>query len=116
MSFVFALTAADWNGRSFDGSPFSYVGRYVKETKTISTVTTDVAADVNTLQSAISKAIESGKLKMHTTGGTDYAQWRVFDENGGYLDYGPDDYVMVVSENTLLWIPGKVIAAFGILE
>lgn len=115
MLFLFEVTAADWNGRSFDGSPFSYVGRYLKETKTVSSITAELAEDVNSLQIAVAKAIDSGKLKIHTQGGSDYAQWRVFDDNGGHLDYGPGDYVLVMSETTLLWIPGNVIAALGIL-
>lgn len=110
---LFRLTAADFNGQSFDGSPFEFLGRYDTEARIVIPVTTDLDSDVKSLASAVESAIVKGLVSMHTKNGTDYAQWAVKYE-GGVFDYGPGDYVLVMSAGMLLWVPGSVMSALGI--
>lgn len=110
---LFELTAADFNGKDFDGAPFDYVGKYDPENRIVIPVSESIDTDCQRFQDAIATAVQKGKLAVHTKNGTDYAQWEV-PYDGGVIDYGPGDYVLVVGEAALVWIPGSVIAALGI--
>lgn len=68
------ITSADYNpalpwDRAWDGSPFSDAPEWLEA------------------------ALCAGKLKPHTRGGTDYAQWDVTTEDG-VLTVGPGDYIL----------------------
>lgn len=68
MSDRVRITAADFNGETWDGSPFS--------------------DDPNWMLSAI----EGGMVRPHTRGGTDYARFDVTTADG-VVDAGPGDWI-----------------------
>lgn len=64
------VTAADFNGQTWDGSPFS--------------VRPDWLMD----------AIKAGKIMPHTRGSTDYAQWDVATKSGATVNATPGDWII----------------------
>jgi hypothetical protein len=61
MSEYVTVTAADWNGRSFDGCPFSETPEWLME------------------------AVTSGKINADTPNDTDYAEWWIDTPEGRRL-------------------------------
>ena len=70
------ITAADFNGRTWDGSPFS--------------------DEPNWLLSAV----EGGMIREHTRGSTDYARFDVTTAEG-VVDAGPGDEIVRVGTGSL---------------
>jgi hypothetical protein len=76
------VTAADYNGHDWEGSPFSAVPQWLKD------------------------AIGTGHLKPHTRGSTDYAQWDV-QTASGLLNAGPGDWIIRRERGDLSVVDGQ---------
>ena len=63
------ITAADFNGKTFDSSPFSEMPDWLE------------------------KALQNGTIKISNTNCTDYAEWAI-DTLEGTMIAGPDDYII----------------------
>jgi hypothetical protein len=70
------VTAADYNGKTWDGGPFSAMPEWLED------------------------ALELGKIVPHTHGGTDYAQWWVYNRRSGEAwNATPGDWIVFSDDN-----------------
>lgn len=90
------VTAADFNGKEFDGSPFEC----------------DVADKI-----WLRQAMAANVLDFHNAGCTDYARWAIKDTFGGLLAVAdPGDYLVRVG-NDITVVKGDIFTmAFRLLE
>lgn len=76
------ITAADFNGESWDGSPFSVLPGWLHD------------------------AIQLGAVTPHTRGHTDYAEWDVVLGSGkGVISAGPGDWIIRRANGDLSVVP-----------
>ena len=76
------VTAADFNGESFDGRPFTAMPDWLKD------------------------AIKSGGIVPYTRGSTDYAQWDVATKKG-IVNATPDDWIVRRESGELSVVDGR---------
>lgn len=89
------ITAADFNGRQFDGQPFKSVYPIMAEDWFL-------------------EAIRSHDVLVQQRAGTDYAWFGVFDEYGNVTWAGPGDYITLLEEGRYMVVPQKLASQFGI--
>lgn len=71
------VVAADWNGRDFDGCPFSEVTQWIED------------------------AYRTGLIRPEAPGCTDYAEWRMDTPDQGRVWVGPGDWFIRTPEASL---------------
>lgn len=78
---VVKITAADFNGKEFDGSPIEPVGALITPTWFVD-------------------AMEKLEIMANNVGGTDYASFWVYGDCGTPVWAGPGDYIIQVPNGT----------------
>lgn len=75
---VIKISAADFNGKDFDGQPLTLVGQHADRS----------------IPAWMQAALLGGEISVGTPGSTDYASFGVKLENGTTMWAGPGDYIV----------------------
>ena len=86
------FTAADWNGKTWDGSPMELAAP-------------DDGLPTMELVKIIDQHIKEGRLALSTVNSADYAEWTINSDLSTV--YGPGDQVQVYANGQLVGIKSK---------